>query len=116
VYEGYLYRFLNKNNPVLKDFQSYYASKPTQKWGNKACQARGLSVYQTLDDCKEMIAAVPAMRRKKIASALSNVNYGLLANTPSTTSERHCTWWVPSDFLEPHKKFTIVETRELANV
>lgn len=115
-FDGSLFRFINRNSPVQKDFKSYYDSKPGQDWKGKACQARGLSVYKTVEDCKEMMDLIPALRKKKLAVAQIDHNCGLLANTPSTHSERHCTWWVSSSLVEPCSIFTKIDLSEPAHV
>jgi len=115
-FNGNLFRFINRNKPVQKDFKSYYDSKPGHDWNGKECQARGLSVYKTLEDCKEMMEVIPALRKKKLAVAQINENCGLLANTPSTNSERHCTWWIPASIIEPCSIFEQTSVSEACNV
>ena len=96
VYSGLLFRFINRPHPTLKDFQSYYDLKPDKDWNGKECQARGLSVYKTVEDCRDVAIKVPGLRKKQIAIGTINDSCGLLAHTPSTTSERHFTWWIPT--------------------
>lgn len=115
TYEGSLYRFINRNNPVPKDFKSYYETKIGNDWGDKACQARGLSVFKTLDDCSEMMRTVPALRKKKVAVATIDSECGLLANTPSTKSKRHCTWWIPKSLSNPCELFEKIDLSEMSH-
>jgi hypothetical protein len=113
---GDLYRFINRNNPVQKDFRSYYDMNPTKDWGVKACEARGLSVVKCGSGVLEMRAAIPALRKKKVSKASISENCGLLGDTPSSSSQRHCTWWVPKSIVEPEKLFVTVNESELYNV
>ncbi len=90
---GDVYRFINGTNPKDKDFKSYYELKPNQNWGNKACQARGLSVYLTLRDCIVAIEQIPALKKKCIAKSELLQNHGVIASTPSENTQNHNTFW-----------------------
>lgn len=99
---GVVYRFINGANPSEKDFKSHYERQPGENWGNKACEARGLSVLRTPEDCGEMRKAVPALRKKSIAIANIEQSVGVIKVTPSNSCENHCTWWrslMPSDVV-----------------
>jgi hypothetical protein len=115
-YDGILYRFTNRNNPSARDFKSFYENDPQKNWGELACQARGLSVVKCILGIREMRAAIPALRKKKVSKAIISSNYGMLANTPSSSSQNHCTWWVPQSISEPEQLFTATEESELENV
>lgn len=90
---GNVYRFTNRNNPKHRDFQSYYELKPDENWGEKACDARGLSVYSTTEDCIAAAAAVPALRKKKVCVANLPNKSGVIAETPSKNTNNHKTFW-----------------------
>ncbi len=91
---GCLYRFTNRRTPRLRDFKSLYELRDEDwDWGEEACKARGLSVFLTLADCTKMRAAVPAMKKKHIASASLSPDAGLVAHTPSNNSDAHHTFW-----------------------
>jgi hypothetical protein len=115
-YTGVLYRFINRNHPVPKDFKSKYDINPTEKWGRMACQARGLSVVKSGLGVKDMRDAIPALRKKKVSKASISNNCGMLGDTPSSSSKRHCTWWIPKSILEPEKLFVVIHESELSNV
>lgn len=115
-HNGELYRFINRSNPVSKDFRSYYDKDPKKDWGEQACQARGLSVVKCALGVKEMRDAIPALRRKKVSKATITSSCGMLANTPSSTSQRHCTWWVPVSIVDPERLFVAANESELENV
>lgn len=106
--EGIVFRFTARNTPHQRDFLSFYEISPDKEWGLDACQAMGLSVFPSTEACEEMKDKIPAMRKKKIASANLNRNYGKFANTPSTNSKRHMTWWVSCNLSEPWALFSNV--------
>ncbi|WP_206864597.1 hypothetical protein [Aeromonas hydrophila] len=115
-HSGELYRFINRNNPVAKDFESYYEKDPQKDWGNQSCQARGLSVVKSALGIKEMRDAIPSLRRKKVSKAVISLDCGMLADTPSSSSQNHCTWWVPKSISKPEKLFTTTDESELEYV
>lgn len=90
---GDIYRFTNRNHPKHRDFQSYYEQRPDESWGNKACDARGLSVFSTTEDCIAAAAAVPALRKKKLCVASLPNTSGVIAETPSKNTNNHKTFW-----------------------
>jgi hypothetical protein len=116
LYNGVLFRFINKSNPVARDFKSYYEITPEKEWGDQACQARGLSVVKSLTGVSEMRNAIPALRRKKVSSATISHIHGLLADTPSSSSKRHCTWWMPSSLINPENLFQTANISEIEYV
>ena len=92
---GDVYRFINGTTPKDKDFKSYYELKPHQDWGSKACEARGLSVFITLEDCIAAAKVIPAFRNRKklLAKASLPSNSGVIAPTPSKNTNNHNTFW-----------------------
>lgn len=90
---GVVYRFTNRTNPNHRDFLSYYELKPSEDWGRKACQARGLSVYTSEEDCKTAISTVPALKKKKLCVAELGSESGVIAPTPSKNTYNHKTLW-----------------------
>lgn len=113
-YNGEVFRFINRSTPAVKDFISYYERSPSKAW-SEPCQARGLSVLNCLVGLKEMRKSIPALRRKSICKAEMSHNDGLLANTPSNSSARHKTWWVPLS-VDPIDLFEPFDDSELKNV
>jgi len=85
---GDTYRFTDRAIPKEKDFKSYY-----ELGREDTCQARGLSVYITLEDCIIAAKAVPALKRKHIAKAELLQNHGVIAPTPSKNNYNHNTFW-----------------------
>lgn len=90
---GKIYRFINGKSPLAKDFQSHYEREPSKIWEPKECQARGLSVLRTLDDCAAMREAVPALRKKRITEGVLTQSDGVTLITPSHSCKAHTTWW-----------------------
>lgn len=90
---GNIYRFTNRINPRYRDFSSYYELNPGHDWGNKACDARGLSVYRTEEDCIAAAAVVPALKKKHIAKASLLPGCGVIAPTHSNNTKNHNTFW-----------------------
>jgi hypothetical protein len=103
---GNVFRFTVRTSPKERDFLSYYELKPDEKWGNKACIARGLSVYTSIDDCIAAAAAVPALKKKKISVALLPANSGVIASTPSMNIKNHRTFWPVLEAKELAKLFS----------
>jgi len=90
---GVVYRFTNRTNPKHRDFLSYYELKPGEDWGKKGCQARGLSVFTSEEDCKIAISLVPALKKKKLCVAELASESGVIAHTPSKNNNNHMTLW-----------------------
>lgn len=101
--EGVIFRFTNKNTPHKRDFLSHY-----ELGRATGCQSMGLSVFTSIEACEEFKEKVPFARNKKISSANLNNDYGKFANTPSTNSKRHMTWWVSCNLSEPWTLFSNV--------
>ncbi len=92
---GKIYRFTNRTNPKHKDFLSYYERYPKNDWpeGEKACNARGLSVYANEEDCNVAAASNPALRKKRLCVAELPKEAGVVADTPSKNNRNHKTLW-----------------------
>lgn len=106
---GQIYRFTYKSTPMAKDFKAFYDGDPSKDWGDLACQARGLSVYPTLEACREAAGKVPSLAKKKLASGAMQVSYGKIAETPSKNTSSHMTWWVGADCPDPVTFFVPVD-------
>lgn len=90
---GEVFRFTNRNKPKSNDFFSYYILKPGYSWGKNACNARGLTVYRSVEDCIAAAAAIPALKKKHIAKAVLSNSSGKIAATPSINTKNHKTFW-----------------------
>lgn len=113
---GNIYRFMNRKNPKDKDFSSYYELKPDHDWKDKACAARGLTVYTTKEDCVAAAAAVPALKKKHLAIANLPSNSGVIAATPSTNTKNHKTFWPRISAQEMADLFSPVSPAGTVNV
>lgn len=112
---GTVYRLTNRTNPKHKDFLSCFERNPGKNWGEKACQARGLSVFTSEEDCKAASAAVPALRKKKLCVAdLPSVS-GLIAPTPSKNTYNHKTLWPLFSAQELADIFIPIDTMKVAH-
>lgn len=111
-----LFRFTNRKNPNERDFKSYYEIHTNKEWGDKACIARGLSVFCSMSDCIAMKAAIPAMKKKyiSVATILPNGS-GLVVQTPSQNSERHHTFWTKLSHEKLKELFITTEILTGAN-
>jgi len=93
--EGPLYRLISGKVPKPSDFHSYELLYPDRDWGDKACQACGLSTHRSLQDGLEnyqrLQRRIPSLR-KKIAVAKANHLPGKILNTPSREDRNHYTW------------------------
>ena len=105
---GEIYRFTYKASPAAKDFKSFYDADPTKDWGEMACQARGLSVYPTLEACREAARKVPSLAKKRLAVGVMQGSYGMVAQTPSKNTSNHMTWWVSPSCPDPTMFFVPV--------
>lgn len=90
---GTVFRFTNRTNPKRKDFLSHYELYEGRDFGKLECQARGLSIYSSLEDCLDVVAIIPALRKKRICIASLPESSGLIAHTPSKNHQNHKTFW-----------------------
>lgn len=107
--EGCLYRFVSKSVPMKEDFTSHYDINPKKDWGEKECQAKGLSVFGTIEDCLLIAARVPALRKKVISKAVLSADENLVADTPSNQSQNHKTLWSTQDADDLASNFKYVD-------
>lgn len=112
---GVVYRFTNRMNPKHKDFLSYYELKPGEDWGKKSCQARGLSVYTSEDDCKAAISMVPALKKKNLCVAELSSESGVIARTPSKDNYNHKTLWPLISAQDLAETFMPMDTQKVAH-
>lgn len=106
---GVIFRFINGQMPSERDFLSHYERQPDKKWEPNECQARGLSVLRTLDDCNAMRKGIPALRKKRIANGSLSSTDGLIGSTPSNVCNGHHTWWLNKTQKEVSLYFTMFD-------
>ncbi len=105
---GAAFRFINGSSPAARDFVSYYERHPYKVWGAQACMARGLSICRTLEDCRHLRSAVPALRKKRVAAANIAEPVGVVHPTPSNSCKGHCTWWLAPSAIDVEMLFNTV--------
>ncbi|WP_147464765.1 MULTISPECIES: hypothetical protein [Pseudomonas syringae group] len=109
---GTIYRFTNRANPKQRDFISYYDMDPSNDWGRMACNARGLSVYSTYEDCVAAVDAVPALRKKRLCHASLTRDSGVIADTPSQNTQNHKTFWSYVDAIKLASLFISTDSND----
>ncbi|MFN6538311.1 MAG: hypothetical protein RM021_018450 [Nostoc sp. EkiNYC01] len=109
VPSGEFYRFINSSHtsPQENDFLPWLREYPDRKYFVTKCQACGTSIFPSLDAVNNMLAQVPALRKKKIARGVLNSDLGKIQNTPSQNEKSHHTWWIP-EASEPWKLFQMI--------
>lgn len=107
---GKVYRFIEKEHefPQDKDFMSWKELNPNKDYGEKECQACGLSIYISLEEAKRVASSIPRLKKMKIAEANLTKNSGKMENTPSNVSKDHFTWWISKNNLKPCTLFHII--------
>lgn len=105
---GDIYRFVDGVPPADLDFESWFQKFPRTDWGQRKCQACGLSIYVNQTACENAQKVVPSLRAKKIAKALIGPADGVIKNTKSNASKDHHTWWVPTGITNIHLRFANV--------
>jgi hypothetical protein len=106
---GVVIRLVQNNPPAPSDFKSHYELSPNKDWGDRLCKACGLSVYGDRTDAKRIMAQVPALRNRLLATGELEPEFGKVLPTPSRRSRTpsHGTWWL-SQGVEPWKSFSVL--------
>lgn len=108
---GEVYRLVDSNPPVAKDFRSWYELKPEKTYEDQAkeCQAHGLSVYTQKSSIFSLFNRIPRLRKKKkVALGKLTPDLGVMLNTPSSEDDLHHTLWVAIG-KEPWTVFQVVD-------
>lgn len=79
--------------PTEADFQSHKERWPAKDFGDKECQACGLSVFRDWADMERMSRDVPGMAKKFVAMGLLQPTDGAIKPTPAPSGPSHQTWW-----------------------
>jgi len=112
---GKIFRFTGRATPKPRDFRSFYEISPSEDWGSLACNARGLSVFSTKEDCVAAAEVCPALRKKCLCVAELPNTAGLLAETPSKNTQNHKTFWSLLDADKLASLFTSIEAKGGSN-
>lgn len=97
VPDNEVYYRLVDNPPTARNFVSNRVLQPRRHLkGVSECEARGLSVYDDIDGCHELMDTFPALRKKQVAKVTLPPGCGKVLQTMQNPS--HHTWWLKSDF------------------
>jgi hypothetical protein len=88
-----IYRYVKNDPPNVNDFKSNKSVNLTKDFGEKDCEACGLSVLIDKEDAVKGREKIPGFAKKKIAQGLIGLGDGEVLHTPSTISASHHTWW-----------------------
>jgi hypothetical protein len=107
---GEVYRLVDSDPPVDKDFLSLYELYPNKRGEDPdtECQRSGLSVHTEKSSASKLIKRIPKFKNKKIAVGQLTPDLGLILNTPSRKNDSHHTWWVPAG-KKPSMVFQVVD-------
>lgn len=106
---GDVYRLVKQNPPESKDFIPLREKKTSEDFGEKECQACGLSVLGSAEDALRMRKRARGMEKRLIAKGTLNLCLGKIKHTPSSRyGKSHHTWWVPTE-VEPWSVFHVVQ-------
>ena len=106
---GDVYRLVKQNPPESKDFIPLREKKTSEDFGERECQACGLSVLGNAEDALRMRKRARGMEKRLIAKGTLNPFLGKIKHTPSSRYGRsHRTWWVPTE-VEPWSVFRVVQ-------
>lgn len=104
--DGRVWRLVRSKPPNPDDFRPHKIMRPAKDWGERECEACGLSIHRDASDSTKLRQRVPAFRRHLLASANLTAANGLTLPTPSDLFPSHETWWVPQS-IEPWTLFTV---------
>lgn len=111
--EGQVFRFLRRSTAEAKDFLAHWDLYPQhrEQWqvSGKCCEVRGLSVYRTAQDALAKRAALPALKKMKLAVGALDPLSDTIARTPRSDDDNHHTWWSTQSPDTLSTLFAIVE-------
>lgn len=103
-----IYRFVRRDPPPARDFESHRERDREADFGDLECQACGLSVHVELEAARTAQRTVPGMAKKYIAECALAAGDGGVRATPSHRDPEHYTWWVPLASSAP-TRFRVVQ-------
>ena len=86
------YRVVKTNPPTDIDFYSQYKKQPNRLFPD-LCQAKALSIYQSVEECDTIRKATKEYRGGHIVSIRLTEESGLIHNY-NTSSSTHHSWWL----------------------
>jgi len=90
---GDVFRLVRANPPQDDDFVPHIILYPDTDFKKRKCEACGLTVFISRDECRRAGDRIPALRGRLLAVATLNSTHGLLAHTPRQSNPHHHTWW-----------------------
>lgn len=111
---GEIYCLTKGKKPVPSDFDpQIIRCRSRQPVKEAPCQASGLSVSRTIDDCREARRLIKSLKNKFICRANLTHIHGKIKNTPIPNMlENHFTWWIPVSVKDPYTLFQAYEDSE----
>lgn len=92
-----IYYRLVDNPPTAKNFVSNRVLQPQRELKNVSeCEARGLSVYDDIEGCHELMETFLPLRKKQVAKVTLPPECGKVLQTLQNPS--HHSWWLKSGF------------------
>jgi len=93
---GVYYRLVD-DPPTARNFVSDRVLRPQRRLKFVGeCIARGLSIHDDADDCRQLMVTFPALREKQVAKVTLPPACGLVLQT--TTTRSHHSWWLKAAF------------------
>ena len=106
---GEVYRLVKRNPPESEAFIPLREKKPNKDFGEKECQAWGLSVFRNVEDAVRMKSRARGMKKRLVAKGTLSPHLGRIKHTPSEMfGQSHHTWWVPTE-VQPWSVFHVVQ-------
>ena len=106
---GDVYRLVKQNPPESKDFIPLREKKTSEDFGEKECQACGLSVFRNVEDAIRVKSRARGMEKRLVSKGTLSPHLGRIQNTPSKMfGKSHHTWWVPTE-VQPWSIFRVVQ-------
>ena len=106
---GDVYRLVKQNPPESKDFMPLREKKTSEDFGEKECQACGLSVFRNVEDAIRVKSRARGMEKRIVSKGTLSPHLGRIQNTPSKMfGKLHHTWWVPTEG-QPWSIFRVVQ-------
>lgn len=87
-------RLVRNTPPTIDDFVPLVIEQAGRNFGNRLCQACGLSIYKELEDVHRLQRRVAAHRDKPIAVGDLVPEMGATRPTPTRREHSHITWWL----------------------
>ena len=100
-----MYRFVKNNPPNRDDFKSQYELSPNKEWGDNACMACGVSVWDSYDVARKKQQKSKLFRNDQIAEGTILENTGLILET---FKKNHITWWIAPGVI-PEATFKVLD-------